>query len=247
MKAFIHNKEIEVDLWIFDKDGTLVDLKGWEKIMEERLRLIEERYGKKARKIVEPVLGYKNGNFDIKHILYTTRQETSMECSRLLGKPQEEILKVFKEADKVLENGIFNAISGAASLLRDLSLATFVIVLTNDLQKRSEKILNDLNIPYHRVIGSDTYPYYKPDPRLLFHIMQEYNIKNPRKIAVVGDSIHDVELAKKAGAISIAVLSGVGTREELANSDFIIHGITEIKIKKGGLNHEDTSQHFQKV
>ena len=232
MRVFVHNREIRADLWIFDKDGTLVDLTGWAKIMEERLKIIEKKYGKNARKKVEPVLGFKDNRFDIKHILYTTRQETSKECSRILGIDQEKILDLFKEADRILEDDIFSPIPGAHTLLSALVSNHMVIVLTNDLEKRTEKILKRLAIPYHRVIGSDTYPYYKPDPRLITTIMNEYSIDDPRKIVIVGDSGHDIELAKSVGAISIGVLSGVETREGLKSADFIINSIAEIKIKE---------------
>ncbi len=232
MKVFVNNTELAADLWIFDKDGTLVNLDGWGKIMEERLRLIEHRYGKEARKKVEPVLGYKDGNFDIKHILYTTRQETSEECSKILGIDKNEILELFKEADSILNDGIFRPIPGTHEVLSSLMSISTVIILTNDLEKRTERILRELNIPYHRVIGSDTYPYYKPDPRLLTTIMKEYNINDPQRIVVVGDSTHDIELAKSKGAIGIGVLSGVETKEGLRKADFIIESIADIKIKE---------------
>ena len=39
---------------------------------------------------------------------------------------------------------------------------------------------------------------------------------SPQQIALVGDTLHDLECARAAGAIAVAVLSGVASREDLA-------------------------------
>ena len=232
MRIFVKNKEIHAKLWIFDKDGTLVSLDGWGKIMEERLNLIKKRYGDAAADAVKHVLGFKNGTFDIKHILYTTREETSRECARILKKPQDEILKIFKEADRLLENGVFSPIEGAKKVVSLLYRKSKVAILTNDLEKRTSLILKRMGIPYHIVIGSDTYPFYKPDPRLVFEIMNRLGIKDPKEVVVVGDSQHDMETAHRAGTLSIGVLSGIEDKKGLEGADFIINSINDIEIKE---------------
>ncbi len=232
MRIFVQNTEITARLWIFDKDGTLISLDGWRKIMEKRIKIIEEKYGHSAAEIVKPVLGFKNGRFNIKDILYTTRDETSRECARLLKRPQEEILELFKLADNVLKDNVFAPIQGAKRVTSALFKKNKVAVLTNDLEKRTVTILNSLDIPFHRVVGSDTFPFYKPDPRLVFEIMREFGIEDPKMVVVVGDSKHDIDTAKRAGAMSIGVLSGVEDEEGLKEADFIINSINDIEIKE---------------
>lgn len=233
MKVYIDGTEIKANLWIFDKDGTLISLSGWEKIMEKRLKIIQNRYGDEARKKVEIVLGFKEGRFDIKQILYTTREETSRECAKVLKRPQKEILGIFKEADTLLDKGVFTPIKGAKNLLSLLYKHRKVAILTNDLEKRTVKILKDLGIQFHRVFGADTFSFHKPDPRLVFEIMRQFSIENPKDVVIVGDSSHDIETAKKSGAISVGVLSGVEDKNGLKDADFIIKSVNDIKIKEG--------------
>ncbi len=233
MKVFINNKQIDAKIWIFDKDGTLVLLDGWGKIMKKRLELIENRYGKEARERTEPILGYRNGKFDIKYILYTTRQETSTECAKALGTDVKEVLALFEEADKLLKDNVFKPVNGAKDLLAQLIKGRRVIILTNDLEERTRRILNNFQIPFHRVIGSDTYPYHKPDPRLISAILEEEGLSTPQKVVVIGDSRHEIELAKNSGAISVGVLTGLEDEEGLKDADFILKSINEIHIKEG--------------
>lgn len=232
MKVFINDTPIKAKLWIFDKDGTLVSLDGWARIMDKRLKLIKQKYGDHAMEMVKPVLGFKGGKFDIKHILYTTRDETSRECAKILKRPQSEILSIFKEADKILNHGVFTPIKGAKRVLSMLYKSFNVVILTNDLEKRTSKILNDMDIPYHQVVGADTFGYHKPDPRLVFEIMKVFGIKNIKDVVIVGDSGHDIETGRKAGAISIGVLSGVEDKDGLKDADFIIGSVNDIKIKE---------------
>ncbi len=232
MRVLIGNKEIHAKLWIFDKDGTLVSLNGWAKIMEKRLNLIKERYGDTASDAVKHVLGFKNGKFDIKHILYTTREETSGECAKILKKPQKEILEIFKEADQLLQNGVFFPVKGAKKIVSLLYHKHKIAILTNDLEKRTAFILQKMGIPYHLVVGSDTFPFHKPDPRLVFEIMNRLGVKDTKEVVVVGDSQHDIETARKARVLSVGVLSGVEDKEGLKDADFIINSVNDIEIKE---------------
>jgi len=53
---------------------------------------------------------------------------------------------------------------------------------------------------------------------------------DPKKTVYVGDMVHDVETAKKAGLTSIAVLSGYDSRKKLeeAKPDYIIQDVGEL-------------------
>jgi phosphoglycolate phosphatase len=51
----------------------------------------------------------------------------------------------------------------------------------------------------------------------------------PAEIALVGDTLHDLDCARAAGAVAIAVLSGVATREDLApHADYVIADIGDL-------------------
>jgi phosphoglycolate phosphatase len=49
---------------------------------------------------------------------------------------------------------------------------------------------------------------------------------NPSQIAMVGDSVHDLDTARSAGAVAVAVLSGPAERAALEpHADFVIEHI----------------------
>jgi phosphoglycolate phosphatase len=51
----------------------------------------------------------------------------------------------------------------------------------------------------------------------------------PARLALVGDSRHDLEAARAAGALAVAVLSGPATRAELASlADHVVEDIAAL-------------------
>lgn len=72
----------------------------------------------------------------------------------------------------------------------------------------------------------------KPDPAMAEMIIADRHYQ-PEEMAMVGDRLYtDIEFARRAGIISVAVLSGETTREEIAGSDikpdFIFRDIGEL-------------------
>ncbi|HWP01658.1 MAG TPA: HAD-IA family hydrolase [Methylococcus sp.] len=54
----------------------------------------------------------------------------------------------------------------------------------------------------------------KPDPRMLWELLAELRIA-PERALMVGDSIHDLEMARNAGVDAIAVACGASEAEDL--------------------------------
>ena len=54
----------------------------------------------------------------------------------------------------------------------------------------------------------------KPDPLMLLELMQELEAQ-PRRTLMVGDSVHDLEMAGNAGTEAVGVTSGANDRAEL--------------------------------
>ena len=71
----------------------------------------------------------------------------------------------------------------------------------------------------------------RPDPTMIQTAMQQLCITDARCVVKVGDTTVDVEEGKNAGCITVAVLSGTQTREELekAKPDFILESIAELR------------------
>jgi phosphoglycolate phosphatase len=69
----------------------------------------------------------------------------------------------------------------------------------------------------------------KPDPRMALGFCEAVAIA-PSHIAVVGDAVHDLAMARSAGAaLAVGVLSGTSTREDLAElADLILDSVNDL-------------------
>lgn len=106
------------------------------------------------------------------------------------------------------------------------------IVITNKRQSFAEIIIRALAIErfFDRIIGGDTYPYMKPDARLVADVLRDYGI-SPERTAIIGDGRNDVLLAKNAHIISCAYLNGLTSREILLQlePDYVFEDMLELK------------------
>jgi phosphoglycolate phosphatase/pyrophosphatase PpaX len=76
---------------------------------------------------------------------------------------------------------------------------------------------------FKEIIGGDRVDKYKPHPEGLLKLMEYFEVE-PQSTAYVGDMVADVEAGRGAGATTIAVTWGAGTRDELLNAgpDFLV-------------------------
>ncbi|MBA0124683.1 HAD family hydrolase [Haloechinothrix sp. YIM 98757] len=79
------------------------------------------------------------------------------------------------------------------------------------------------------VVGADQVSRPKPDPEMGRLIMRRCGVSGDRAV-MVGDTTHDLAMAKAAGMRSIAVTSGVHGREQLATAgaDRVAGGFDEV-------------------
>ncbi len=98
-------------------------------------------------------------------------------------------------------------------------------VLTNKPRAMSLKILRDLGILPHVkvVVGGDSLPVHKPDPSTLRFVARLWGVPLTECV-MVGDSVVDVEVARRAGIPCVAVDWSSTIAEELraAGADRII-------------------------
>ncbi len=80
------------------------------------------------------------------------------------------------------------------------------------------------------IAGYDSGHGPKPEPGML-HAFAAFAQLRPAEIAVVGDNLHDMEMAQRGGAgLRVAVLTGTGRRDELeAASDLCLASIDELE------------------
>jgi phosphoglycolate phosphatase len=90
------------------------------------------------------------------------------------------------------------------------------VVVTKKKQQYAMRIAKGLGIDSYflEIIGEDGSPYVKPDPRLLHLVMAKWGV-TPGRTAVIGDGVNDVLFARQAGALSCAFLGGMTERGKL--------------------------------
>ena len=71
----------------------------------------------------------------------------------------------------------------------------------------------------------------KPDPLMLFELMQECNIAAQR-VLTIGDTTHDLKMAMAAGVQSAAVSSGAHPEEQLRNYETFAHVPSVVDLAK---------------
>jgi phosphoglycolate phosphatase len=105
------------------------------------------------------------------------------------------------------------------------------LIITNKLSSYALRIVRGLNLKgyFDDIIGMDSREYKKPDPRLIRSVIDAYHSKEGRTV-VVGDGHNDVLLAKNVGAISCALLNGLGSRDRLLSlePDYACDDIREL-------------------
>ncbi len=105
-------------------------------------------------------------------------------------------------------------------------------ILSNKPSKFIKAILKNLNCldPFCQILGGDSFENKKPDPQGLIYLMNNFNFSS-RNLIMVGDSLVDIETAKRAGVPVCAVTYGHATREILktANPNWIVDDLLELK------------------
>jgi phosphoglycolate phosphatase len=99
---------------------------------------------------------------------------------------------------------------------------------TNDAEASARRHLAQLELTEMMdfVAGYDSGHGAKPEAGMVLAFAREIGAE-PEEIALVGDSLHDLESARAAGAIAVAVLSGVAGREDLApHADYVVADIS---------------------
>lgn len=121
-------------------------------------------------------------------------------------------------------------VPGLRTLLRDLSLSGLVLgIATNDSEAAAQAAARQFGLERYVsfVAGYDSGYGAKPGPGMALAFCDAAGLA-PGAVAVVGDSAHDMAMARAAGAgLCIGVLTGAGTRETLAGyADMVLEDIS---------------------
>ncbi len=123
-------------------------------------------------------------------------------------------------------------VPGAAEVLDALAAQGYAMgVATNDATNAAKAALAALGLDHHlrHVFGYDSVAQPKPAPDIVRAFAMAVNVP-PAAIAVVGDNLCDLEMARSAGAgLAIGVLTGNSGEAELKHhADVILPSIREL-------------------
>jgi phosphoglycolate phosphatase len=91
-------------------------------------------------------------------------------------------------------------------------------VLSNKPTQLSAEILEALGLSryFRGIYGGDSFAAKKPDPSGALHILEEFGVP-VAEAAMVGDSDVDIQTARNAGMLAVAVTYGFGQYDRLKN------------------------------
>lgn len=186
---------------IFDLDGTLVDTAPDlaaalnAVLMRERLPVVpldkvRHMVGRGARALIENALVWNNIPSDPAHVADLVRH-----------------FLVYYEANIAVTSRPFDGMVQEVQAL--VAKGHRIGVCTNKPVHLSLKLLSELGLShlFSAVLGADSRPYRKPDPRHLTDTIETLN-GDPRNAVLVGDSDTDAKTARAAGIPVILVSFG---------------------------------------
>jgi phosphoglycolate phosphatase len=206
-----------VRAFLFDLDGTLIDSKldlvnSVNFMLQEMQRdvlplaTVASYIGHGAPRLVADVLG---------------REATEADSKRGL----EIFLAHYNEHNLDATRAYTGVVEGLEAL-QDRPMA----VLTNKPKKMSVEILKALGLlKYFRAVyGGDSFEKKKPDPAGALAILQDLGV-HPHESAMVGDSGVDIQTARNAGMLAIAVNYGFGQHDrQIQPADLYVDSLQEI-------------------
>jgi len=102
-------------------------------------------------------------------------------------------------------------------------------VISNKREALSKKLLEQVGLIkfFDAVLGSDSASERKPSPAPVKKVLEILGVE-PHRAIIVGDSNFDIEAGKGAGVTTIAVTYGYRSREMLGSADFLIDNMNQL-------------------
>lgn len=200
---------------LIDLDGTLVDSK--------------EAY-REALKITFNSMKLKDFSINMAFEI-PRRLEQSLPISDLIPKGQDKsFLGNYLKAYYSLTESKTRPLPNVSKTLEKLSTKSKLALITMRYvsKEKVRKELENFNFAqyFHCMVTALDASIPKPSPEAVIKCAQQLGVKTGECV-VVGDSIADIKAGKRAGASTVAVLSGIFKKEELAmeKPDLILESI----------------------
>lgn len=210
---------MRLDGILFDKDGTLFDFaKTWNGWCGQVIEETSQGDTEVARRLAAALrydLGAGAFLPDSPVIAGTNREVAELAVSALSGWGVEEMeTYLTRQAAKIEQVPA----ADLAALLSGLRAGGLKLgVMTNDTEYAAVAHLEQAGISdyFDMVIGFDSGYGAKPEPDPLLAFARANGL-SPDRVAMVGDSTHDLIAGRAAGMVCVAVLTGPAREDELA-------------------------------
>jgi len=244
-KVYFGEHETSVTCVAFDKDGTLFDAMGfWTYIDSLRKETFSSLVGPEHKSAWSKLMGITDAAIDHQGVLaVASLQEEIVLVAGLIyqlkGWPwvrcKEVAAEIFKTADSQLKiDRAFNKVEGVPDVFHQLREAGIHTgIMTSDALARTEDCMRLLDVLdfLDFIITPEKVKNGKPAPDMVHTACESLGIQ-PSEIAVIGDSIVDMRMAKAAGCLAVGIITYEGSAEVLApEADLLIHSIRDIKVK----------------
>jgi phosphoglycolate phosphatase len=236
----------DADLVAFDKDGTLVDFEFmWGRLAVAWVeRLVAETGDRALARDLYHAMGYDTRQQRTRPqsplAIATTGQLRAIVAGTLyrhgIPWPQAEdhTLRAFETSDVLPLADLIRPTGDVKGLFQRLQEAGVrVAVVTTDHRAETEETLQLMGIAslVDRAVCGDDGLLSKPAPDMLLAACQALGAE-PARTAVVGDTVADLEMARRAGAgFRAAVLTGAGDPAQLrAQASAVLRSVDEIAV-----------------
>jgi len=237
-----------VQLVIFDKDGTLIELHHyWTEMVRLRARIIRHALGlddlhetgmrsvmgaddATGRLRPEGPVGLKKRDIVIGMVAAYLRDQG-------LGDVEHVCVEAFARADATsaeeLERFV-RPIAGATALVADLRAhGCRVAVATVDLRARAVIALGNMGLggAFDLIAGGDEVTHGKPDPEIVELVLARLDVDRAHAV-MVGDALNDVRMGQRAGLLaSVGVLTGFATATDFAPvTPYIAPSVADLRV-----------------
>ena len=223
---------------LFDKDGTLVDFDAtWQPAYRrgaERLGELAGNPGLADRLMDEGGWDAKRGQWRPGSLLTSASNAQIIdEWLRRTGlETRDSVERLVLDTFHATAIESVVAIDGIDQLFADLDRRGFVLgVATMDDERTARETVRTLSLDsYTRfVCGADSGFGAKPEPGMLFAFCDHAKLE-PCEVVMVGDSPHDLNMGRAAGAgLVVGVLSGAHRAEDLVDlADHVVEDATAL-------------------
>jgi len=238
----------DVQLAVFDKDGTLIDVHAyWVNMINFRAELVTDRLGLGEKEMLGLMesMGVDTDLWKIKPegpVGLKKREivlKAGVEYLMTLGMPDQTSLfeDVFREVDENSSehfDEIIKPLDGLYELFEGLKKSSCLIAIaTTDRTERARLAMRHLGVEdsIAFIAGADLVERSKPETDLVDFVTHELDVSKGSSV-MVGDAVTDVQMGVNAKfRASIGVASGLTTTERLLEiTPFVVSGITELSV-----------------